>query len=103
MKKVILSFAILALLSCEKEDDSLLCETNNTGEFQIINSSNDSYYIYIDNVYQRTLSASSYYKTDVKAGFHLIKFEQADGFIFSATIEEFSGTVVQCEELVVSN
>jgi hypothetical protein len=103
MKKFILCFAILLLFGCEKEDDSLSCEKNDTGELQIINSSNDSYDIYIDGIYERTLYENSYFKVDLKSGFHLVKYVQADGYLLFPTEKEYTGTLVQCGEMVFTN
>lgn len=61
MKKLILSVALfgLCLSSCKKENVEtstpaptiLDCEKNHTGTLRVVNANNETFYIYIENVY----------------------------------------------------
>lgn len=106
IKKLFIGIAILAtaLTSCEKEsDDRLACEKNNTGTVKLINSTDDSYEAYLNNEYIILLLPNTYYSIERTSGFHQVKFIQSDGYVFTPSEIEGTGTLIQCDELIFSN
>ena len=106
----IIPFALLLLFAaCEKESDSDTnenvpdCEKNNTGTIKILNNEDDKYYIYVDDVFKGSIAPNTYTNLEYTAGFHLIKYEQADGYVLYPTVKEVTGTLAQCSEMVVTN
>jgi hypothetical protein len=106
MKKLLLIGLIsTTLFSCTKEevDDRPDCEKNNTSTVKVINTTNDSYDIYLDDVYQVLLPPNTFHNITSQAGFHLVRYEQTNGYLFTPTIENYQGTAAQCGEMVVTN
>jgi len=102
MKKIIFAFAVGVLaFGCKKSDSSPdQCETNNTGTIAISNNSNDTYYIYVDDVFKLSLPAKSINKslTLEEGNGRQLYAEQVDGYTFYPTTKEASFNVVRCSE-----
>lgn len=107
MKKLLIAVPIISSMlfaSCEKEsDDRPACEKNNTGTLEFINSTEDSYELYLNNEYITLLLPNNKYSIDRTAGFYQVKFIQSDGYLVIPTENEGTGTLIQCEELTFVN
>jgi hypothetical protein len=108
MKKLFIAVPLMGALffnsSCTKEevDDRPDCEKNNTSTVKVINTDNESYDIYLDDVYQILLLPNTFYNITSQAGFHVVRYEEHDYWL-SQDIKNYQGTAAQCGEMVVTN
>ena len=99
-KKVVIALSVLSMSSCSKED----CEKRNYGSIKLTNSKPDSYYGYIDgNRYFTLAPFSSATQTQVSAGKHEIKLEQANGYLLYPTVYVATADVISCQTKEVTN
>ena len=102
MKKLlsILTISLIAF-GCKKSDTSPnQCETNKTGSLTISNNSNDTYDIYIDDIYKISIPANSVTKPiTVNEGNNITLYaEQADGYTFYPTTKTGTFNIVRCSD-----
>lgn len=101
MRKI-LSILTLSLIvfGCKKSDTSPnKCETNKTGTLTISNNSNDTYAIYVDEVYKISLTGGSIKEITLSEGNNSNLYaEQTDGYVFYPTTKTESLNIVRCSD-----
>jgi hypothetical protein len=98
MEKIIFySSFILFFLACENNVPKPACELNNTFSLECTNGSNDTYAVYVNNVYKVDIRAKNKRTIDVPAGFAKIEVVQKDGYILYPTKKTYENTASACD------
>lgn len=103
MKKILLLFAVIAFIGCEKEDTRPDCEINSYGTMDVINNSDEVICFYVDGTLVREIPPRNQLDGhQLTTGSHTIRIEQWCNLIDNAVILFFDGTVASCERKFVS-
>ncbi|MBC8266834.1 MAG: hypothetical protein H8E84_07710 [Flavobacteriales bacterium] len=94
MKKILFISLLLLLFSCKKEEE---CEKDNISYIDINNADNESYYMYVDEVYKQIILGNTYLNDyEVSAGYHKFTFKEIE-WIFVQDVYETDGNYNQCD------
>lgn len=107
MKKI---FTILAMVliatsfftSCEKDDYPDGSSTSTTGIISFVNTSKNSYSIYIDDRSYGSIPGGKYKDIIVKVGTHSYKVSQNEGYVMYPTVGTGQCFISPDEKVVVS-
>lgn len=97
MKKLFWIAIAIIFIGCEKDGAKLECEINNTFLFELTNGSNDTYAIYVNNIYQTDIKGKKKQTLTLPAGFIKITVKQKDGYLLYPTVKDYEYTLNSCE------
>lgn len=82
-----------------KDQDDLrpACEKNNTGTLMLRSLQDDHYELFIDGVSRGSIAPGATATIDLSAGYHALRTEQINGWLFFPTIFDDSVVIGQCQ------